>query len=189
MLKKDLRLKYSELRKNITPQALTHFSLTVANNLLKLPIWEGSYYHIYLPISSKNEIDTSFILSILQGKDKNIVLPKMAEKRALKHILLTDNTKLASNSWGVPEPIEGIEIPANKIDIVFVPLLAFDLNGNRVGYGKGFYDTFLKQCRNEIIKVGLSAFHAENTISDINKEDVPLDYCVTPEQVYSFSET
>jgi len=61
MLKKDLRLKYSDLRKNLTPHSLTHFSLTIANKLLKLPIWDASYYHIFLPISTKNEIDTSFI--------------------------------------------------------------------------------------------------------------------------------
>ena len=186
MLKKDLRLKYSDLRKNLTPHSLTHFSLTIANKLLKLPIWDASYYHIFLPISTKNEIDTSFILSILQGKDKNIVLPKMVGASTLEHILLTDSTKLVSNSWGVPEPVEGIEVPVKKIDVVFIPLMAFDLNGNRVGYGKGFYDAFLKQCRTKVVKIGLSAFKAETAILDMNKDDVSLDYCITPEQVYSF---
>ncbi len=189
MLKKNLRLHYKALRKDVSPQALLNSSLSIANKLLGLPIWNLDYYHIFLPISSKNEVDTSFVLSILQGKDKNIILPKIQCEQSLQHILLTDNTKLLANSWGVPEPVEGIEVPTEKVDVVFVPLLAFDENGNRVGYGKGFYDNFLNDCRKDVIKVGLSLFPAEAMISDINENDIPLDYCVTPEKIYSFSRT
>ena len=187
MLKKDLRLKYASLRKDITPQALLNSSLTIANKLLELPIWQSSYYHLFIPISTKNEVDTSFILSILHGKDKNIIVPKITGKYSLQHILLTDNTKLIANSWGVPEPVEGIEVMTSKIDVVFVPLLAFDISGNRIGYGKGFYDTFLSDCRKDVIKVGLSIFKAEDEIIHVNEHDIPLDYCVTPEKIYSFS--
>ena len=187
MLKKDLRLHYIALRKDVSPPALLNSSLTIANKLLALPIWSLNYYHVFLPITSQNEVDTSFILSILQGKDKNIVLPKIEGSNNLKHILLTDNTRLKANSWGVPEPLEGIEVPVNKIDVVFIPLLTFDDNGNRVGYGKGFYDNFLKDCRNDVIKIGLSLFASEKVISDVNENDIPLNYCVTPDKVYSFS--
>ena len=188
MLKKDLRLHYTVLRKDVSPQKLLNSSLTIANKLLLLPIWNLSYYHIFLPIASKNEVDTSFILSILQGKDKDIVLPKIEGSNTLNHILLTDNTKLKANAWGVPEPLEGIEVPVKKIDVVFVPLLAFDNHGNRVGYGKGFYDNFLKDCKKDVIKVGLSLFASEETlISDVNENDITLNYCVTPEKIYSFS--
>jgi len=189
MLKKDLRLQYISLRKEVSQQSLLNASLTIANRLLQLPIWDFNYYHIFLPIISKNEVDTSFILSILQGKDKNIVLPKIQGEDSLQHILLTDSTRLKTNSWGVPEPTEGIEVPAQKIDVVFIPLLAFDENGNRVGYGKGFYDNFLQECRNDITKVGLSLFSAEREITDVIENDIPLDYCVTPEKIYSFSST
>lgn len=189
MLKKDLRLHYTALRKDVSPQSLSNFSLSIANKLLGLPIWDFNYYHIFLPISSKNEVDTSFILSILQGKDKNIVLPKIQGEHSLQHILLTDNTRLVANSWGVPEPIEGVEVPVKKIDVVFVPLLAFDEIGNRVGYGKGFYDSLLQECKSDVLKIGLSIFTAEVKINDVNTNDIPLDYCVTPEKIYSFSKT
>lgn len=187
MLKEDLRLKYSSLREDISQQALLNSSLIIGNKLLELPIWEGNYYHLFLPISAKNEVDTSFILSILHGKDKNIIVPKIIGKSTLQHILLTDSTKLITNSWGIPEPVEGIEVSASKIDVVFVPLLAFDINGNRIGYGKGFYDNFLSECKQNVIKVGISIFYAENEITDVNENDIPLDYCVTPEKTYSFS--
>ncbi|MFT7351177.1 MAG: 5-formyltetrahydrofolate cyclo-ligase [Flavobacterium sp.] len=90
----------------------------------------------------------------------------------------------------MPEPInnenELIEINSTKIDVVFVPLLAFDLQGNRVGYGKGFYDKFLANCKPTTIKIGISFFEAEEKISDVFAKDVKLDYCITPEKVYSF---
>jgi 5-formyltetrahydrofolate cyclo-ligase len=189
MLKKDLRLKYSRLRKDLTAQSLLNSSLTIANKILELPIWGGEFYHIFLAIAEKKEIDTSFLLSVLHGKDKNIVLPKVSSANELKHYLLTDTTKLVASKWGIPEPIAGIEILEEKIDVVFVPLLAFDQKGNRLGYGKGYYDNFLGKCKTSVIKVGLSLFEAEEEISDINENDIPLDYCVTPNRTYSFSNT
>ncbi len=186
MLKKDLRVKILSLRNSLTTEYLSDQSLQLANTLLTLPIWNFSYYHLFLSISEKKEIDTSYILSILQGKDKNIVLPKIADDQTLKHFLLTDSTVIKHNNWGVPEPLDGIEVPITKIDVVFIPLLAFDTKGNRVGYGKGFYDIFLKECNPDVIKIGLSLFEAEESIDDIAPDDVPLDYCITPNKVYSF---
>lgn len=185
MTKKDLRLDYKLRRNNISRQFLANASLAVANNSLQLPIWGFDYYHIFLPIIEKKELDTSFLLSILQGMDKNIVLPKVLGSR-LRHYLLTDGTRLKKSSWNVPEPVDGLEVSPVKIDVVFVPLLAFDENGNRVGYGKGYYDRFLGECRPGVVKVGLSLFEATIKISDVSKKDVALDYCVTPEKNYTF---
>ena len=187
MLKKDLRSLYKNRRHALDEKSITDFSLSIANGLLKLPVWSYDYYHIFLPISENKEVDTTFILSILQGKDKNVVLPKVADYNTLQHFLLTDSTRIRKNKWNIPEPIDGIEVPIGKIDVVFMPLLGFDKKGNRVGYGKGFYDAFLGECRNDIIKIGLSMFKVEEElITDTHSNDVPLDYCVTPNKTYSF---
>ena len=85
-----------------------------------------------------------------------------------------------------PEPVDGVEIPSTKIDVVFVPLLAFDEKGNRAGYGKGFYDAFLSECKPDAIKIGLSFFESEELITDVFEGDVKLDYCVTPNSIHSF---
>ncbi|WP_072987006.1 5-formyltetrahydrofolate cyclo-ligase [Pseudozobellia thermophila] len=188
MLKKDLRSHYIRLRDSIPRESLLENSLSIANQVLRLPmrVWRSSYFHLFLPIEEKKEIDTSFLLSVLQGKDKHVVLPKMLDDQRLAHYLLTDSTRLKKNKWNIPEPVEGIEIAPSQIDVVFVPLLAFDQEGQRVGYGKGFYDRFLAECRPDTIKVGLSLFEAEKRIEDSEDTDVPLDYCVTPKRVYSF---
>jgi len=185
MTKEDLRLDFKNRRNKISIQFLANASLGIANNSLKLPIWNFDYYHIFLPISKNKEPDTTYLLSILHGKDKNIVLPKVSGEH-LEHYLLTDRTKLKNSAWNIPEPVDGIAISPIKIEVVFVPLLAFDEHGNRVGYGKGFYDSFLALCRPATIKVGVSLFAPVKKIVDVFEKDVPLDYCVTPEKNYSF---
>jgi len=186
MLKKELRLSYLQLRNELSSEAISNYSLEIANRLLDLPLWTYNYYHLFLSIIESNEIDTSFILSILQGKDKNIVLPKVLDNTNLIHYLLTDSTVLKKNKWNIPEPLDGLEVSPLKIDVVFIPLLAFDNLGFRVGYGKGFYDKFLKECREDVIKIGLSLFKPVDKISDIRKHDISMDYCITPEKIYTF---
>lgn len=186
-MKSSLRKKYTALRAAKSPGSIEAESMEIANNLLKLPIWDFDFYHLFLPISEKNEVDTEPILHILQGKDKNVVLSRSDFKtRELKNYLLTDTTVIRKNEWNIPEPVDGIEISASKIGVVFVPLLAFDKTGHRVGYGKGFYDVFLSGCSKDVVKIGLSFFEAEEEIPDILSTDVPLDYCVTPTKTYNF---
>ncbi|WP_165749444.1 5-formyltetrahydrofolate cyclo-ligase [Cellulophaga sp. Z1A5H] len=186
MDKKNLRLLYTAKREKLSPEEIIEDSISIANKLLQLPIWTKNNFHLYLSISEKKEIDTSFILSILQGKDKNVILSKMSASNSLQHFLLTDNTLLKKNKWNVPEPVGGIEIATATIDVVFVPLLAFDTLGNRVGYGKGYYDKFLAECKPDCIKIGLSFFDVSENITDILPTDISLDYCVTPAKTYQF---
>jgi 5-formyltetrahydrofolate cyclo-ligase len=187
MLKKELRTKYKALRKDLSDIEIEEKSLAIANALLPLPIWDKTYFHLFLPIVEHKEVDTEFILHLLSGKDKEIVISKSDfATRDMTHFLLTDNTRIKKNEYNIPEPVDGIEVPTTKIDVVFVPLLAFDKKGNRVGYGKGFYDKFLSECKPEIIKIGLSFFEPEELISDVFESDVLLDYCVTPNGVYAF---
>jgi 5-formyltetrahydrofolate cyclo-ligase len=83
-----------------------------------------------------------------------------------------------------PNPVHSLQYAVQNIDLVIVPLLAFDKYGNRVGYGKGFYDRFLSKCRSNVIKVGVSFFEPADRITDINPLDIRLDYCITPTRVW-----
>ena len=187
MLKKELRQKYKDQRQELSNAKIEDLSLAIANKVLTLPIWQKNYFHIFLPITEHKEVNTEFILHLLSGKDKEIVISKSDfETRNMTHFLLTDNTKIKKNEYNIPEPVDGLEVPTSKIDVVFVPLLAFDKTGHRAGYGKGFYDKFLKECKPETIKIGLSFFEPEEKIEDVFENDVKLDYCVTPNGVYQF---
>jgi len=174
-------------RKELSCLQIEEWSLQIANLSLQLPIWEKEFYHLFLPIQKQHEINTEFLLHILQGKDKNVVLSKSNFKdMSMQHFLLTDTTKIHLNSFGIPEPKKGIEIKPQKLDVVFVPLLACDTKGNRVGYGKGFYDRFLDNCKPNLQKVGLSFFEPIAELKDVNSTDIKVDYLVTPEDVYRF---
>ena len=194
MDKKALRSKYKVLRQSLTEEEIEDKSLAIANQLLRMDavpsgrlVWDKLYYHLFLTIEEQKEINTEYILQILAGKDKEIVISKCDfATLGMTHFLLTDNTKIKKNSYNVPEPVDGLEVPDAKIDVVFVPLLAYDKHGNRVGYGKGFYDNFLSKCKLETIKIGLSFFPPEEKIEDVSENDVKLDFCVTPEGVICF---
>ena len=187
MFKKELRLKYKVKRQELSDTEVENFSLAIANKVLKLPIWEKTYFHVFLPITEQKEVNTEFILHLLAGKDKKIIMSKSDfQTRKMIHFLLTDNTKIKKNKYNIPEPVDGLEVPTRKIEVVFVPLMAYDNAGHRTGYGKGFYDKFLAECNPEIIKVGLSFFEPDAIIQDIFENDVKLNYCVTPNGVYEF---
>ena len=187
MNKKELRLKYKQLRENLSENEIDAMSLEIANTILTLDIWDKTYFHVFLPIEEQKEVNTELVLHLLQGKDKEIVVSKADfDTRKMTHFLLTDNTKIKKNEYNIPEPVDGIEVPTYKIDVVFVPLLAYDKAGNRVGYGQGFYDKFLSKCKPETIKIGLSFFEPEEFISDVFENDIRLDFCLTSEKVYKF---
>ena len=187
MEKKELRLTYKNLRQALSLDEIEDKSLAIANNVLKMDIWDNTYFHLFLTMEEQREVHTEVILNILAGKDKEVIVSRSDfNEMKMVHYLLTDNTRLVKNQFGIPEPEDGIEVPSQKIDVVFVPLLAFDEKGQRVGYGKGFYDRFLSECKPDVITIGLSFFEAEDELIDTNATDVPLHYCVTPSRVYSF---
>ncbi len=185
MNKIEARKKYLDLRKKLDNVQIISKSISISNNLQDLPIWEHNFYHIYLPIKEKNEVDTMPIINILNNKKKKVLIPKSDfNNTTMKSFLLNDNTVLKKNNFGITEPINNEEF-LGRIDVIFIPLVAYDLIGNRVGYGKGFYDKFLRNQNNKILRVGLSFFNPEKRIK-IDEHDENLDFCVTPNRIFSF---
>lgn len=186
MQKIELRKAYRNKRENLSFETIQSQSLKISNNILQMKIWSFLYYHTFLTITESKEVDTSYLITLLQGKDKNIIVPKTIADNQLENYLLTDNTLFKKSKWNIPEPVDGIIVNVKQIEVVFIPLLAFDKMGNRVGYGKGFYDTLLNKCNPDVLKIGLSFFEPEESIEGIDEHDVPLDFCVTPDTVYEF---
>ncbi len=184
--KSILRKKYKALRHELSEEAVHDLSLKIANMSLRLPIWDKTNYHIFLPISEKKEINTEYLLHILHGKDKTVIVPKADfESGEMIHYILQENTHLSLSKHGIPEPVSGITVTPKDIEVVFVPLLCFDKTGTRIGYGKGFYDRFLAKCSPNTQIIGLSFFAAEDKI-EADTTDIPLDFCVTPTTIYRF---
>lgn len=145
--------------------------------------------HVFLPIEKQNEVDTLSIVQemwIRMPKVKIVISKSNFDTMEMDSYLYTKGTILKENKWGIPEPVEAELFNEQDIDMVLVPLVAFDNEGHRVGYGKGFYDRFLKKCRPDTIKVGMSLEPPVEKITDTSEHDVMLDYCVTPREVYHF---
>jgi 5-formyltetrahydrofolate cyclo-ligase len=145
--------------------------------------------HIFIPILKYNEIDTHLIINRLRTDYPHIriVVPKTNWKAlAMGSYEYLPDSPMQETKWGSLEPVAGTPIPPEEIDMVLIPGLAFDQKGFRVGYGMGFYDRFLVQCRKDVIKVGLSFEVPVQPIEDVGPYDVRLDYCVTPEKVWRF---
>ena len=191
MNKAALRQCYLEKRRSLTTKDVEDLSQKILLQLKKLNIFNSiRNLHIFYPITGKKEINTLPIAEWLSKEYSNInlLLPKSdLQSHTLKHIIWDEDTPLAVNKWGITEPEQGEEIDPSEIDLVLIPLLAFDENGNRIGYGKGFYDRFLTECRDDTLKVGLSHFEPEVAFEQVDPFDIPMDYCVTPAKLWSFN--
>lgn len=148
------------------------------------------YYLLSFKASTaKQEVPVHFFEESLREYYRELVVcyPK-ADFKTSEMEAYEDNDILTweETDLNFEQPLKGDIIQPLQLDLVLVPLLAFDEKGYRVGYGKGFYDRYLMRCRPNVIKVGVSFFEAEPIISDTNDYDVPLTYCVTPKQLYVF---
>ena len=189
MTKKELRIRYKGLRSQLSESSVSEKSLLISAQVLKLPIWTNHTFHVFLPIVEKREVDTSFLLKIFAEKNKEVIISKSDfETMNMSHYIMDEEMVIVRNKYGIPEPVDGKMAVPEIIDVVFVPLLAFDSQGHRIGYGKGFYDRFLSQCRQDVIKIGLSFFEVEQSWDDIHESDIKMDYCVTPEKIYDFNQ-
>ena len=180
-----LRSHYKKKRFSLTKQEVDDLSQRVFKQLDKLNIWKLKHYHIFISILKYNELDTSSIINKLKSEQKIIIVPKISNNE-LVHVAINDETEFSLNEYGIKEPNNGNHFIIKNLDLIFIPLLAFDLEGHRVGYGKGYYDRFLKLTNKSSLKIGLSFFDPINKIQDIDDNDVKLDYCITPTQVHKF---
>jgi 5-formyltetrahydrofolate cyclo-ligase len=143
--------------------------------------------HLFLPIHKRKEPDTFLIRDWLTATHPHIkrVFPKANfANNTMQNFADDEQLELAINAFGIPEPVTGNEVPFLEIDMVLVPLLAFDKHGYRVGYGKGFYDRFVASCKPDTIFAGLSFFEPVEEISDTNEFDRKINLCLLPGGVF-----
>ncbi|HIB8179296.1 5-formyltetrahydrofolate cyclo-ligase [Elizabethkingia anophelis] len=184
-LKSELRKKYLKERKAMSSEDVAFLSEKIFNQyLLQFNVSENQNIHIFLPISAKNEINTHLWIDYFWKKNVNVFIPKMVDNEIIS-IAYKPDTELALNSWGILEPVSNIA-KAVDFDQVITPLLYADRQGNRIGYGKGFYDRFFSSVKNSVLKIGINYFAPDELIRDADKFDIKLDYLVLPDGMLSF---
>lgn len=188
MTKSELRKLHLQKRLSLNEAECLHFSRQICDQFFThVDLDYVNIMHAYLPIEKNKEPNTWLILDRIKKEFPKIriSLPRVRNNN-LENFFFEGPYQLEKNNWGIPEPKQGVPTPSDKIDLVIVPLIAFDRRGNRVGYGKGFYDKFLKECRLDCMKVGLSFFEPVEKISDVEEYDIALTHCITPNKLYQF---
>jgi 5-formyltetrahydrofolate cyclo-ligase len=186
MKKSALRKQANLLRAQLDAEAIQSLSNQLLTQFSRLNFNGVKVLHIFLPIQEKNEPDTFLLIEWLRAhhSDIKIIVPKSDFSTFLMtHHVLGDHKELQKNAFNILEPQQGEEHKGD-IDMVILPLLAFDSRGYRAGYGKGFYDRFLQDM--DTLKVGLSLFDVSENIEDVNEHDLKLDLCITPGKLYDF---
>jgi 5-formyltetrahydrofolate cyclo-ligase len=191
MKKSELRQIYLDKRRALSPRELADQSRKIADIFFaSFDLSAVKFLHAFLSIDKFHEIDTSPIFERTWSEHSEMVLvaPLVEHQNGrMDQVIFHSETSLVQNKWGIPEPVGGISVSAEVLDMVLVPLLCFDRKGHRVGYGKGLYDTLLNLVRKDCITVGLSVFTPVARIDDISAHDVKLQYCVTPNELFVFS--
>lgn len=188
MTKQELRKTYYQKRLALKDAEYEQLSKLLCETFFKaIDVSSVDVLHSFLPIAKNREPNTWLIIKEVQltYPDVKISIPKINHEDNMESYYL-DESKLELNAWGIPEPVEGTITDPSSIDMILVPLLAFDNEGHRVGYGKGYYDRFLKDCRKDARKIGLSFFPPEEKIVDTFSEDFRLDMAITPGKAYEF---
>lgn len=189
MIKSELRKIYLARQKSIAVDARSEKSRQIADLFFQnFDLDSVKILHSFVAIEKFNEIDTSPIFQQIWKEFPQIqtVVPRIDfESGEMEQVVFTAETVLVQNVWSIHEPEHDATVETDAIDMVLAPLVCFDDRGYRVGYGKGFYDRFLGKCRPDCIKIGLSSFPPVAEISDAGSHDVRLDFCITPDEIFT----
>ncbi|SEH34638.1 5-formyltetrahydrofolate cyclo-ligase [Chryseobacterium culicis] len=186
MLKAELRKKYTQKRKALPRDEAFLLSEKIFENFVQyFRPEESEKVHVFIPILARREIDTQIFIDYFLARNIRVYVPKIVGNKLL-NIEIFEDTLFETNNWGISEPVSSEDSGESAFDYVITPLLYCDRKGNRVGYGKGFYDGLFQSISVEAKKIGVNYFGPDEYVDDVWENDIPLDYLVTPVEVLSF---
>lgn len=189
MLKSAARQSYRDKRLALSASERARFDDMMLIQLQTIQIPFITFLLSYWPIAENKEPNSLLFSDYLEFQNPDLITcyPKTDNaKGTMQAIQTNDDTRFRKNKFNIYEPERGEIVSPAGLDLIFVPLLAFDKRGYRVGYGKGFYDRYIAQCRSECLKIGFSYFDPVDKLEDTHEFDLPLNLCVTPSNVYVF---
>ena len=174
MDKKDARKAGLQQRALLSAAERAEKSRRITEKILPL-LKEQTLVGCY--VSMRDEVSTDGIISYCLHNDIPVAVPRV-EGRTLVFVKITPDTRWTAGSFGVREPEGGETVRPEEISLMIVPLSAFDDNGNRTGYGKGFYDSVLGRCQR---KTGIAFAVQKCSRIEADPWDIPLDSVITEE--------
>jgi len=188
MRKSDLRKMYKAKRNLFSPQQVQNLSLSIRDHFFANVQLKQRSIHCFISIDKFNEVDTSMIIEKLFELKNPVGTSIMHyDSFTTSHVWINEQTQYELDKFEIPTPVNEKPARPDDFDIVIIPLLICDNDGNRVGYGKGIYDRFLSECKPECIKIGVCFFEPSESIDDLDAFDIPLNHLITPENYHTFS--
>ena len=184
----ELRQQAMQQRRLLSEAVRAARSTAINYALINHFVWANiSCVHCYIPHSAKMEVDTWPFLHYLFSRQSRItVVSNRINKQHMDCVVIDADTPYFPNCFGMIEPDQHTAVIApEKIDVMILPLLACDRRGNRLGYGKGYYDRLLARCRPDMQRIGVNYF---SPIANIFPEahDIPLTGLMTAERYFDF---
>ncbi len=143
MIKNELRKHMMKQRDKLLPSQVKQYSSELFAKFLDSDLTDYDNYMTYLPI--RNETDTHDLINYLFDKRKKVSVPFIDKNGRLIPVMINKDTVYEKDAFGISIPADRIYVSPASLHVIFVPGLAFDKKGNRVGYGKGYYDDFLRE--------------------------------------------
>lgn len=176
--KKQLRLQCRQARKNLTSEQQFQHAQAVMQCLLDLPMLRLPALSIGVTLAFDGEVDLMPTMQALKQQHR-LYLPRLKSDTTLDFLFWRENADMKANVLGIPEPTGEQVISIAELDLVLMPLVAVDLQGNRLGMGAGYYDKSLAQASRRPYLIGV-AHHCQQVESlPVEPWDIPLDALVT----------
>jgi 5-formyltetrahydrofolate cyclo-ligase len=184
--KTELRKSLRQQRQNLSPEFITTASANIVNQLSKLPVFQKAQ-RVALYLANDREADISALCS--QHPEKHYYLPILTPSKQLNFASYQLGNELRANSLGILEPFPPRLTPALELDLVCVPLVGFDLSGQRLGMGGGYYDrTFaFKNAQQSTGPFLLGIAYECQKVTQVPQADwdIPLDGILTDQEIYT----
>lgn len=181
--KKQLRAELLRQRSALNRDEFELYSKQVCNAVIESEEFnQAEVIHCYVPIISRNELNTFHILEESLSRGKKLVVPRIKSGTTdLDHVWLKSPDVLKPNKWGVPEPESGGMVDLSELQLILVPVVGCDVHRNRIGYGKGFYDRFLAEVTCPAF--GLTFEQSVCPEIPIEQHDIKLDRIFTEKRI------
>ncbi len=176
--KNSIRERIKALRKNQPQNERRQKSEEICRRFVRMPEFKNAKV-VSLYMSAFGEVDTSFIIKTALNLNKTVAVP-VIDKDDINLSLYTE--ELTAGAYGISEPARRIYVNPNDVDLFLVPGIAFDKSGNRIGFGKGYYDRLLEGAKG--VKVGCMYDFQLVDIIPAEKTDIKMDYLVCESQVH-----
>ena len=180
MTREEIRSEVREKRKIVSGIQVAEMSIRICEKIVALPEYVRAR-RVLCYSAVPDEVQTKGILWAIMHSGRELYLPVARRGGLMDAVRVTEDTEMKPDIYGIDTPVSGDTLPPGELDLALIPGIAFDRNGNRLGFGKGYFDRFLARCRCPFI--GLAYELQLVDAIEARPHDVPMDRIVTEKEI------